>query len=176
MQIFLMRHGESISKYTNDFYRPLTSRGYFESRQIAQWLYSKKLIYVEKVLISPYIRAQQTFNAIQKEFLLPLKVNILWELIPGGLHSKIITYIQELEQDMAQSVMIISHLPLIRNLLDVLCPQTKNKIFSTSAVACIDLCSKPISSKIQWYISPQIIKQNRLNKDYANYETNNDPF
>ncbi|WP_232037569.1 SixA phosphatase family protein [Candidatus Erwinia haradaeae] len=60
MQIFIMRHGESVSQATNDFVRPLTDRGYSESRQMAKWLKQRQSMNIEKALISPYVRTKQT--------------------------------------------------------------------------------------------------------------------
>ncbi|VFP79542.1 phosphohistidine phosphatase SixA [Candidatus Erwinia haradaeae] len=167
MKIFIMRHGESVLEVTYDFFRPLTPRGYYESRQIAKWMHNRSIV-IEKVLISPYLRAQQTLNAIKKDLPLPHKVDILLELIPEGIPSKIKNYLHFLETHMVKSVMIISHLPMIKNLLYTLCPQTKKIIFTTSEIICINFNTRQLLNELQWQMSPQTIHKHHLNVNQPN--------
>ncbi|WP_232037568.1 hypothetical protein [Candidatus Erwinia haradaeae] len=100
----------------------------------------------------------------------------MWDLTPSGIYSKVVTYLQLLEQDLIQSVIIISHLPFINNILHMLCPQEKRKTFATSEIACINFNTTWLSSTLQWQVSPYIIHKHRLNAYDSYYlQKNNSP-
>ena len=67
MKVFIMRHGESEVMAQSDKERRLTDYGKHQSTLQGEWLqqYLKMTgIVLDKVLVSPYTRAQQTFTAV----------------------------------------------------------------------------------------------------------------
>lgn len=65
--IILMRHGEAESRAPSDAQRPLTSRGEQQVRDSIQWLAGTDLA-VDRLIASPYLRAQQTAQIAQETF------------------------------------------------------------------------------------------------------------
>ena len=59
MQLFIMRHGDASMTAQTDAQRPLTGQGIAESRLMGKWLKSLN-VNIEHLIISPYLRAQQT--------------------------------------------------------------------------------------------------------------------
>lgn len=65
MQIIFMRHGEAVYKAANDGVRPLNELGkrqaFSTGEQLKTWLGSHQ---IDKILVSPYLRAQQTMEQV----------------------------------------------------------------------------------------------------------------
>jgi len=70
MQVLIMRHGEAALDAASDSVRPLTVCGRDESRQMAAWLNTKS-VDIERVLVSPYLRAEQTLATVREALTLP---------------------------------------------------------------------------------------------------------
>ncbi|SQC91037.1 Phosphohistidine phosphatase sixA [Cedecea neteri] len=65
MQVFIMRHGDAALDAASDSVRPLTQCGCDESRLMATWL-TGQVASIERVLVSPYLRAEQTLDVVRK--------------------------------------------------------------------------------------------------------------
>lgn len=63
MQVFIMRHGDAALDAASDSVRPLTTNGCDESRLMANWLKGQK-VEIERVLVSPFLRAEQTLEEV----------------------------------------------------------------------------------------------------------------
>lgn len=70
MQVFIMRHGDAALDAASDSVRPLTSCGCDESRLMANWLKGQK-VDIERVLVSPFLRAEQTLDVVGECMNLP---------------------------------------------------------------------------------------------------------
>lgn len=68
MKIFIMRHGEAEHFADSDAARELTQRGRTESEAVARACAEQGFAQFDKVLVSPYIRAQQTWQEISTFF------------------------------------------------------------------------------------------------------------
>jgi phosphohistidine phosphatase len=112
MQVFIMRHGDAALDAASDSVRPLTPCGCDESRQMATWLKGQK-VDVERVLVSPFLRAEQTLNEVGECMNLPDNVDVLPELTPCGDVGLVSAYLQALANEGTSSVLVISHLPLV---------------------------------------------------------------
>ncbi|MCE1713937.1 phosphohistidine phosphatase SixA, partial [Enterobacter hormaechei] len=83
MQIFIMRHGDAALEAISDAARQLTPRGCDESQKMACWLAQQKH-QIDLVLVSPYIRAEQTLQIVRKSLSLPDGEEVLLGLTPSG--------------------------------------------------------------------------------------------
>lgn len=153
MQVFIMRHGDAALEAASDSVRPLTLCGCDESRQMASWL-SDQALDIERVLVSPYLRAEQTLATVREALKLPESVDVLPELTPGGDSASVACYLQALAQQGIKSVLVISHLPLVGYLVSELCPQEAPPMFATSAIACINIDADGTKGKLEWQVSP----------------------
>ncbi|MBV4365617.1 phosphohistidine phosphatase SixA [Erwinia sp. BNK-24-b] len=153
MQVFIMRHGDAALDAASDAVRPLTHCGCDESRQMAGWL-NGQTVDIERVLVSPYLRAEQTLTTVREALILPAEQEVLPELTPGGDPGLVACYLQALAKEGVKSVLVISHLPLVGYLVSELCPQEAPPMFATSAIASVTLDSESGCGKLQWQISP----------------------
>lgn len=153
MQVFIMRHGDAALDAASDSVRPLTHCGCEESRQMAGWLNSQTPG-IDRVLVSPYLRAKQTLAAMREALCLPDEQDELPGLTPGGDAGLIACYLQALANEGANAVLVISHLPLVGYLVSELCPQETPPMFATSAIARIDFDAEKCVGKLLWQVSP----------------------
>lgn len=148
-----MRHGEAALEAASDAVRPLTLCGRDESRQMAAWLNTKS-VDIERVLVSPYLRAEQTLATVREALTLPEGEEVLPELTPGGNAEQVGSYLQALAMQGVSSVLIVSHLPLVGYLVAELCPGECPPMFATSAIANVDLPVDGSYGKFEWQVSP----------------------
>ncbi|ACS86373.1 MULTISPECIES: phosphohistidine phosphatase SixA [Musicola] len=153
MQVLIMRHGDAVPDAASDALRPLSLRGCDESRQMAAWL-NDQAIDVDRVLVSPYVRALQTLQVVAESLPLPPENESLPELTPGGNAELVGDYLLALAKEGAGTVLIISHLPLVGYLVAALCPGENAPMFATSAIACIQLDDATSEGVCQWHVSP----------------------
>lgn len=148
-----MRHGDAALEAASDSVRPLTHCGCDETRQMAIWL-NDRAVDIERVLVSPYLRAQQTLSTAREALLLPDGEDVLPELTPGGDPKLVASYLQVLANEGVKSALVISHLPLVGYLVTELCPQETPPMFATSAIACIDFDAANAVGELEWQVSP----------------------
>ncbi|CAH6659743.1 phosphohistidine phosphatase SixA [Pseudocitrobacter vendiensis] len=156
MQVFIMRHGDAALEAASDSVRPLTGCGCDESRQMATWLKGQK-VDIERVLVSPFLRAEQTLDVVGECMYLPEDVEVLPELTPCGDIGLVGAYLQALANEGIASVLVISHLPLVGYLVSELCPGETPPMFTTSAIACVTLEADGLGV-FNWQMSPCNLK------------------
>lgn len=161
MQVFIMRHGDAALNAASDSVRPLTECGCDESRLMAAWL-KTQVESIDSVLVSPYLRAEQTLAVVGKELSFTGKTEILPELTPGGDAERVADYLNMLAGEGVSSVLVISHLPLVGYLVSALCPQESPPMFSTSAIASITLDVLTGKGTLNWQKSPCQFKTEKM--------------
>jgi phosphohistidine phosphatase len=157
MQVFIMRHGDAALDAVSDSARPLTACGSDECRQMAAWLQNQK-VSIERVLVSPYLRAEQTLETVRSALTLPEKEDVLPELTPGGDVGLVGAYLEALADEGVASVLVISHLPLVGYLVAQLCPGETAPMFTTSAIANVTLDASTGQGVFNWQMSPCNLK------------------
>jgi phosphohistidine phosphatase len=153
MQVLIMRHGEAALDAASDSVRPLTDGGRDESRQMAVWLNTQS-VNIERVLVSPYLRAEQTLEVLREVLTLPQGEEVLPELTPGGDAGLVGSYLYTLAQAGVNAVLVVSHLPLVGYLVAELCPSECPPMFATSAIASVDLPADGSNGTLTWQIGP----------------------
>lgn len=156
MQVFIMRHGDAALDAASDSVRPLTSCGCDESRLMANWLKGQK-VDIERVLVSPFLRAEQTLDVVGECMNLPGNVGVLPELTPCGDVGMVSAWLQTLANEGVASVLVISHLPLVGYLVSELCPGETPPMFTTSAIASVTL-DESGKGIFNWQMSPCNLK------------------
>lgn len=156
MQVFIMRHGDAALDAASDSVRPLTPCGCDESRLMANWLKGQK-VDIERVLVSPFLRAEQTLDVVGDCMNLPAQVDVLPELTPCGDVGLVSAYLQALANEEIGSVLVISHLPLVGYLVSELCPGETPPMFTTSAIANVTL-DESGKGTFNWLMSPCNLK------------------
>ncbi|MBR9727474.1 phosphohistidine phosphatase SixA [Shewanella intestini] len=135
MQLFLMRHGESGFDAPSDRERTLSDLGRHQTRQMGKWL-SDKLDHCDLVIVSPYIRAQQTWQEVSHYLPEPGHCITLDDVTPNAdpkyATDTILAYAQQYD---AQNVLVITHMPVVGYLVHELDISVEPPMFATSAVA-----------------------------------------
>jgi len=107
-----MRHGESECQADHDSLRELTPEGRMDIAQMATD-YHEALQQVDVIWASPYVRAQQTAEIMSEHLSVPVITHNF--LPPHGNPNDIV---DALESQRQQTVLIVSHQPLIGILVD----------------------------------------------------------
>ena len=161
MQVFIMRHGEAGHQAATDAQRALTPRGREESQRVATWLaaqYSKitevDTAGIERALVSPYLRAQQTFDVV-KPLLPAIKETEIWDaLTPDCTPRPVADYLTALAASGLSSVLVVSHLPLVGYLVADLCTGEVPPMFATSGLAHLHIDASTGQGKLLRLIQP----------------------
>ena len=156
MQVFIMRHGDAVLEAASDAVRPLTVTGCDETRLMATWLKSQQ-VKIDCVLVSPFLRAEQTLEIVGETLTLPAQTDVLAELTPCGDVGRVGDYIEALAGEGVNSVLVVSHLPLVGYLVSELCPQETPPMFCTSAVASVTLDDAG-NGVFNWQMNPCNLK------------------
>lgn len=85
------------------------------------WLKGQK-VDIERVLVSPYLRAEQTLDIVGECMNLPKHVDVMPELTPCGDVGMVSAYLQALANEGVATALVVSHLPLVGYLVSELCP------------------------------------------------------
>lgn len=148
MILIIMRHGEAVPYQANDKARVLTRHGVLQStlagKRLAEFLASRQLpANIEQVLVSPYQRTQQTFDAVNESISFSHKTDTdaitpmsdaigVHDLIDGYAHA------HSASSEGVKQLMLISHMPLVSLLADKVCTGFNGKIFDTADILVID--------------------------------------
>ena len=138
MQIYIMRHGQAEMMAYSDAERNLTDLGRQESELMAKHLV-KQNVSIDAVLISSYVRAQQTWESVSPFFEGVDNIQTLPFLTPSGSARKTVDELLALQAQRIKSVLIVSHLPLVGYIVGELSPAAGVPAFATSAVGHVSL-------------------------------------
>ncbi|MBC9250840.1 phosphohistidine phosphatase SixA [Pseudomonas alcaligenes] len=114
MKLWLLRHGEAQPHARRDAERALTEHGRNEVRQSAERLRGRPL---QRILVSPYVRAQQTAELVCEHLGLDLPLTTLDWLTPDDSPRDVAN---RLDQYPADELLIVSHNPLLGALAGLL--------------------------------------------------------
>jgi len=154
MKIFIMRHGEAEHYAASDAERELTQHGRKASLAVARACAGKGFAQFDKVLVSPYIRAQQTWQEISSQFSSE-QVETCDDITPYGDSEQVADYVSALlDTHNYQSVLIVSHLPLVGYLTSEFVTDMVPPMFPTSGLICIEYSLEKLSGEVVFNIHP----------------------
>ncbi|QIL84792.1 phosphohistidine phosphatase SixA [Vibrio sp. HDW18] len=155
MKIYIMRHGEAQQFAASDAQRSLTERGCDESAAVAGASVSQQGVSgFDLVLVSPYLRARQTWQVLAEHFS-AAKVQTCDEITPYGQSDRVFDYLAALiDIEQLQSVLLVSHLPLVGYLVAELVDEMIPPMFPTSGMMCIDYDPLTQTGQVLWNIYP----------------------
>ncbi len=137
MKIYIMRHGQAGMNAKTDEQRPLTEQGIEESIHMARWLAPQLGGKLDRVIHSNYLHARQTWQSICSELPKTGAVEESGDITPYGDPAFVASYLTALAAK-HDSILIVSHLPLVGYLVQSLCPAAGAPMFATSGLACIE--------------------------------------
>ncbi len=142
MKIFIMRHGEAEVVSSSDEARHLTDYGRKQSILQGQWLkthLNSTALSVQKVIVSPYIRAQETFELVNAALDNILNDVETWSgITPYGNATLVADYLSVLQEQGVESVLLVSHLPLVGSIVSELYGKRNPISFYPSTIVQID--------------------------------------
>lgn len=114
MKLWLLRHGEAEPVARRDAERNLTARGRQQVREVAEHLQGRPL---QAVLVSPYVRAQQTADLLCEELgFTGQRLTASW-LTP---ESELRQTLRELAGFAHDELLLVTHQPLVGSLAGLL--------------------------------------------------------
>lgn len=148
MNIWVMRHGEAGFNAKQDNERTLTDFGRAMAEKQGQWL-GKRLdqqqLYLDKILVSPYERAKQTWQGVERGLQAVSSNKIFTHLVeewdgitPAGEVQNVLNYAAFLREEGARNLLIISHLPLVFDLVQAFTQYQHSVHFYPAVIAEID--------------------------------------
>ncbi|MDG6882027.1 Phosphohistidine phosphatase sixA [Phocoenobacter uteri] len=152
MNVWIMRHGEAGFNAGVDHQRSLTEYGKKTARSQGEWLgkrLANKEQQIDKIIVSPFLRAQQTFEEVLKglqavnfdqKFTNSIQEKVeSWEgVTPYGTPNSVLDYIRVLRESGVKNVLIISHLPLVYELVSYFTQHQSKVHFYPAVIAEID--------------------------------------
>jgi len=148
-----MRHGEAVEYKEPDHTRVLTEFGKRQCEGVGKWLQENLLALtsgstcsvsnVDLALVSPYIRAQQSFRAVAKHIDVAREVTID-TVTPYGnaAQSADLIHAYACDENAPKCMLIVTHMPLVSLLADRICPEFNAKYFDTADALMIDYSSE----------------------------------
>ena len=137
--VFIMRHGQAEELAGRDRDRTLTREGQAQSLAMGQWL-AQQAVPPSRALVSPYVRARQTFDLVNQALQLPAaQFAELKDLTPHGDPALVRDYLQAAVTSSNGALLIVSHMPLVSFLVELLDPRHLAPMFPTSAIAHVQI-------------------------------------
>lgn len=154
MRLYLMRHGEAEWGESLDPTRALTSIGVKQTATMAEFMV-RQVGRVDLVLSSWFKRSRDTADPMAKALGSQTRLYTLATLDPDGSVADAWSDIQNLaEIHSAAEVLIVSHAPLINELLAYLCgAATDDSSFHHGAIAHVE------DAKLHWLIGPPQVER-----------------
>lgn len=149
-----MRHGEAEPMQADDAARALTERGISQANEMALWL--KAHFQPQAILVSPYLRAQQTAEQVRKHNQLHY-FEVCKDIVPSGDARFAIDYLETLMSlnPELDTWLMVAHMPIVSYLVDQLSPGDM-PIFSTAGVAVLQYDEQSRKSALLKVVSPSI--------------------
>lgn len=136
MNIYILRHGEASFMANSDALRPLTEFGITQAERIGAFLQENQIQF-DFAFVSPYLRAQQTFQALLP-FVEVKQSFTESDLTPNGDEDNALASIFAIAPKKA-SILLVSHLPIVCDLVSALTINHERPMFATATLACIEL-------------------------------------
>ncbi|PSW18827.1 phosphohistidine phosphatase SixA [Photobacterium sanctipauli] len=156
MRIYIMRHGEAHNFAPSDAERPLTPRGEALSSQMAVQLASQLGSDLDMVWVSPYLRAQQTWQSMAGHLPEPKRLMTLDDITPYGDADSVAAYIKAVVSlERPETLLVVSHLPLVGYLTAELVAGLQPPMFITSSIAAIEYDPDTEASELLWQANPE---------------------
>lgn len=154
MQIFVMRHGQAEMVAASDALRPLTENGVKEAKITGQWLAEHSGTF-DCVFVSPYLRAQQTADAVISQLGNVHSRQTLNFITPEDSPKDVHDYLDGVcGVEQYQHILLVSHMPLVSYLVAELTSNNTMPIFQTASVAQIEYDTHRMLGEFITLVSP----------------------
>ena len=129
MNLYIIRHGRAETYASSDSARRLVSEGEQQVRQLASQFRTHSLSF-DKLICSPYTRAQQTAQIIKAEIGFDKELITCDDIVPDGDVSSVIKNLNAFGD---KNILLVSHMPLLGYLASyLLLGEMRQRSFSTA--------------------------------------------
>ncbi|MDY4480074.1 MAG: phosphohistidine phosphatase SixA [[Pasteurella] aerogenes] len=137
MKIWVMRHGEAEVMAKSDKDRHLNARGRAQVSAQGIWLKQTALGSFDKVLVSPYVRTRETAELVDQVYAGQLAQKYeFWDgITPYGNAANVASYLALLANQGVQQVLLVSHLPLVGEIVSEICGANPASFYPSTLVA-----------------------------------------
>lgn len=135
MKLYVLRHGEAEPRARSDAQRRLTAHGLAEVRAVATAA-ATRLAGLQTVVSSPYQRARQTAAEVMRTLGFAGELVIEPGLTPGSAIDSLGAIV---ENSGAGELLLVSHQPLVGELLRYLCDADALEPMGTAHLAALEL-------------------------------------
>lgn len=152
MRLYLCRHGEAVAQAPTDAERPLTERGRLEVMALWQDLRDEG-VRMERLIASPYRRAQQTALCIARAFG-GREQETCGYLVPEARPEDFLDWL--IRQPERDHTVLVSHMPLVALLTaQWIGEPTERPAFRVATVAALDVeVAAPGGARLLWMRGP----------------------
>jgi phosphohistidine phosphatase len=119
MHLYLLRHGEAEPQSREDSTRALAARGKLDVDAVAGQFASRDIL-LTHCYYSPYLRTTQTAQVFLNTLNSSVKLEPLTLLTPDKRAKSVIGFLDTLDTLQAQHVLLVTHNPLVSELLALL--------------------------------------------------------
>jgi phosphohistidine phosphatase len=137
MTIFILRHGQAEAQVTTDEVRQLTDKGRSDTARVVQARIAD-MNPLMQIWASPLVRAQQT-AVIAARYFSGVSIQTSDLLVPEANPQSLIEWLDVLNAKSSnQSILLVSHQPLVGTLVNMLCSKPDDYYpMGTSSLAAI---------------------------------------
>ncbi|MFZ5652909.1 MAG: phosphohistidine phosphatase SixA [Pseudomonadota bacterium] len=151
MRLYLLRHGEAESRARSDAERRLTALGTAEVRAVAAAA-AARLAGLQLVASSPYQRARQTAAELLRTLGFAGELVMVPELTPAGRLHEVGAFV---ESCAAGELLLVSHQPLVGELLRELTDDDAAEPMATAHLAALELTAFARGgARLLWRLRP----------------------
>ncbi|WP_043315469.1 phosphohistidine phosphatase SixA [Microbulbifer sp. HZ11] len=133
MLLFVMRHGHAEPFRKSDETRALTEEGRAEVASVCKQRASE-LAQVKTIWASPFVRTRQTAKIVAETFDLPVEVQ---EFLTSDTPVELVLEALVSADEKVFPLLLVSHQPLVGNLVNGLCGSGDEHPMATSSLACL---------------------------------------
>ncbi|WP_462383266.1 phosphohistidine phosphatase SixA [Pseudomonas sp. Marseille-QA0892] len=133
MKLWLLRHGEAEAQADRDQNRRLTQYGQDQVRAVSAKLAQQRL---GRILVSPYVRAQETAHIVQDALKHDVQMTTVSWLTPDTPVDETFSH---LEAPDSGDLLLIAHQPLLGTLCSLLVYGSTDRAFPLSTAALVEL-------------------------------------
>lgn len=156
MRLYIMRHGDAILQASSDAQRPLSPLGIRQCQSMIE-CFSECL--PDAMVVSPYLRAQQTANQVQEGLLKQFDRTCSIETLPGITpNNEPAQVLSTLAQYDVACLLMVSHQRLVGSLVSLLVNGHMGEPapMTTAAIACVEAeILSPGMGVLNWIKTPQ---------------------
>lgn len=158
MKLIIMRHGEAETIGSPDSERCLTPNGIKQAQFAGTWLsqYIGHDKVIDLAIISPYVRAEQTYLELVKEVRCQQK-HISEDITPSGNQQVAHDYIRAISEKSheVKCILVISHMPFVSYLVEEVTINKYSMLFDTSSIVVIDYDLTEMAGLVEQIYHPQ---------------------